>query len=184
MTTDEGHSSNFCAGCGAPLRESDTFCTACGENRGAPQAPQQGQHYMMPPKKSNSLALVAVLSAAWAAVALILGVAILLVAESFTEQFMAMPEFLDLMEEYGYTITFDEMLSSILMFGAVVAASGVLAAVTAALALAKRLYPVALIACILSSVLGLIILVGAVGFIVVYLIYRDRGDFVRNGTAL
>jgi len=53
----------------------------------------------------------------------------------------------------------------------------VLAAVTAALALLRRFNMAALIACIISSVLALVLLVGVVGFIVAYFLYKSKEEF-------
>jgi len=122
---------------------------------------------------------MAILSAVWAAIALVLGLFFILGADYIMGIFDSTPDFWNIMEDtYGYTR--DDIAYSLFVTGAVIAASGAFAAVTAVLSMTKKFHFVALIACIISSLLGLIILVGAIGFIVAYFIYKAKDEFKSN----
>ncbi|MDR2698727.1 MAG: zinc ribbon domain-containing protein [Candidatus Methanoplasma sp.] len=169
---EDKENSNFCSGCGAPLRDSDTFCASCGTTRGGSANTTQ---YGNPKPKSHTLVVAAVLSIIWALIALGLGIYFTLWVDSLMDLINSTPEYLEILNEYG--ITTSDMSSVLYMIGAVLIASGLFAAISAALCLMKKFYIVALIMCILASVLVITALVGIVGLIVAYLIYKGRDEF-------
>ncbi|MDR1690274.1 MAG: hypothetical protein LBR42_00330 [Candidatus Methanoplasma sp.] len=124
---------------------------------------------------------VTILSLIWALIALALGLYLALGVDSIINNFMSIPEIWDLMLE---TYTEESLRSALIIEGSVLAVSGGLALVTAILSLKKRLYIIALITCILSSIFGLVMLVGFIGFIVAYLIYKAKDEFVDNKPTL
>jgi len=166
--------------CGAPLRESDTFCTTCGEAIGSTPQAQPYPQYGYPQKKSNNLLIVGILSAIWALIALILGLYLVFSAEAIVGELDSATW--DILIDSG--LTYDDITGVLVMIGAIIAASGALAAVTAVLSFTKRFYVVALIACIISSILGLIILVGAIGFFVAFFIYKAKNEFKSGSRTL
>jgi uncharacterized BrkB/YihY/UPF0761 family membrane protein len=176
---EKSDSSYFCPRCGAPLRASDTFCTSCGASRdGRTSNAPQNQQYNRQPQRSNRLIIIGVLSAIWAAIALWWGLDAFFSAEASMDAIWNDPAFggtIDMLEEFG--ITYDFMVSMVIAIGVVFIVSGALAAITAVLALTRKYYTVALIACILSAVLALIIIIGAIGLIVAYMLTKEKGEF-------
>ena len=165
---------NFCTSCGAPLRESDTFCTTCGASvSGHSSTAPPYARYESPKPKDKRLLIMAILSAVWAVFAIWQGLEGVLAAESAVSGLESSPEFDFIFELF----THNELVSLIVAVSAVILASGILAAVTAILAGTKRFYTVALVACIFSAALGLIAIVGFVGFIVAYFIHTRKYEF-------
>lgn len=130
------------------------------------------------PEKSSKLLLIALLSAAWAAIALALGLYLILSADFIVSQMDAAS--LELLESIGYST--DDFAALFVIIGAVAAASGALAAVTAVLSLLKRFYIVALVACIISSILVITGIAGIIGLIVAYYLSKSKHEFVKYET--
>jgi len=162
---------NFCTSCGAPLRESDTFCTSCGAGVGNKEQPQAQNRIVYP--KSGKLLVVVILSAVWAVIAVLLGIYVISAADTIVSNLG--PDTLNTFMNLGYGP--DDIANMITIIGAVILASGVFAAVTAVLSFLKKFYFIALIACIISAVLGLSLLIGLVGFIVAFLIHSSKHEF-------
>jgi len=175
---EDKDSSNFCSNCGAPMRDSDTFCSSCGTTVGKSAA--STQQYGNSKPKSKRLTIVVVLAAIWALIALAIGLYIILSTDALLAQFDSTPNFWDIWYDAGFTR--GDMYGIFQMMGAIIAASGALAALTAILSAVKRFYILALIACILSSLLVITALIGIVGLIVAYLIYKAKDEFIVNKT--
>ncbi|MCL1979278.1 MAG: zinc ribbon domain-containing protein [Methanomassiliicoccaceae archaeon] len=177
---EDNDSPNFCTNCGAPLRDSDTFCNSCGaaKNAGAARTPSSAQRY--PEQKGNKLMVFGLLSAIWAIAAIGLGLNYILSADAIASELDSYEGIWEALYDAG--ITYDTIVGWITIIGAVLVSSGVFAAVTALLCLIKRAYTVALIACILSSVLGLVVLLGAIGFVVAYFLSKEKNNFIDNAS--
>jgi lysylphosphatidylglycerol synthetase-like protein (DUF2156 family) len=98
-------------------------------------------------------------------------------AESIVAQIES-GEYWDVISE---VLTHEWLVTFLTVVGALITASGALAAVTALLTLTKRFYVIALLTCIFSAILGLIVIVGFVGFIVAYLISKRKHEFEVKG---
>ncbi|MCL2509926.1 MAG: hypothetical protein FWF07_02465 [Methanomassiliicoccaceae archaeon] len=165
--------------CGAPLGESETFCTRCGTKCGtaAPPAQQQTQYNYntanSPQPVSHRLTVVVVMSLIWAAFGLVVGLVLVFYANSIVDQMVQSdPSSLDVFDALGVS-AYDFSV----MLGTIFAVSGALAAITAALCLMKKFYIVTLVICIISAVLVIWLLIGIVGLIVAFLIYRAKHEF-------
>jgi len=171
MDDDSPH---FCMACGAPLRESDTFCTKCGTTVGsvAPAATRQTQTNRSEPN-SNTLLLPAVLSAAWAIPAMIAGIFLIVSADYIVS--LVDSGTMDILLDYGFTA--NDFVTLYVVIGALLVASGALAAIASVLAFLKKYYIIALIACIISSLLVIMFLVGIVGIIVAYFLAKSKHEF-------
>ena len=166
----------YCVKCGSLMQNNETFCTICGAKTNSSGAEKSSQ-------KGNKLLVIGIFSVIWALCGIGLGLDTILTADEFISQTDSlMPGFWDAMEEFG--ITADYIESMIVSIGAVITVSGLLAAITAVLSFAKRQYTIALIACILSSILALILLVGIIGFIVAYFITQAKEEFVDSSPTL
>ena len=173
----EEDNNNFCMSCGAPLRDSDTFCTNCGSTRkGAAGSPAQ-QYNQPPAKKSNTLLFLGIACLLWAAFAIVIGIYYLHSVDSMIDTLM------NDYEELFANIGEDYLRSIFVAFGAVFIASGALGAIAGLLCILKRMYIVALITCIIASVLALISVVGIVGFIVAFFIYKNKGGFAGEASS-
>ena len=169
---------NFCAACGAPLRDSDSFCTKCGTLKGesTPKYSQQHPQYGSAQKSGNMLVILGVLSLIWAAVALLFGLYCIINADFLAEE-VAIAIY-----EYDPELVFDAYLY-VLMMGVIAAASGALSLVTGILCIMKKAYTVALITCILASAL-VIIPFGFIGLIVAFFIYKSKYGFKVKGSTV
>ena len=164
--------------CGAPLDESESFCSRCGTRCGtaAPPVTQQqtqNQQQFTSGKKSKALIIVAILGVIWAIFAIFYGAYFIVSANDMVSQLG--PDYLDLLDNIGVSI--DAVAGMFVAIGAVLVISGVLAAITAVLCLLKRFYIIALIACILSALLGLIMIVGVIGLFIAFFIYKSKHEF-------
>jgi hypothetical protein len=118
-----------------------------------------------------------ILSALWAAFALIYGIFLIANADSMGESAFSLldPEFWD-----SVGITQEALAGIYLAVGAVLAVSGASALVTAITCFLKKFYIIGLIACIISSICGLIAIIGFIGFIVAYFISKSKNEFAEN----
>ena len=165
---------NFCVACGAPLRDSETFCTSCGRYRDAGSCPAGCQpqfgSFGVAELKSNILIIVATFAVIWVIFALSIGVYFIINAGNFAD--LLDQNELDLITSLGYSVV--DVFS---MVGALLIISGVCALISAALCALKKYYYIALAACIMSAVFGLIMILGFVGFIVSFFIYKSKAEF-------
>ena len=166
----------YCVKCGSVLQNNETFCTICGAKTNSSGAEKSSQ-------KGNKLLVIGIFSVIWALCGIGMGLDLILTADaSISQMDSLMPGFWDAMEEVG--ITADYIESMIVLIGSILTVSGVLAAITAVLSFAKRQYTIALIACILSSILALIMLVGIIGLIVAYFITQAKQEFIDSSPTL
>jgi magnesium-transporting ATPase (P-type) len=138
-----------------------------------PPPSQNDQRYNSTPQKSNRLIFVSILSFLWAIAAISMGFYYMVAADAIVE------ETLIILDDMGYVINFD-LAQLIIIFGALMLSSGILAAVTGVFSLLKRFYVVALVTCILSAALAMIFIVGFFGLIVAFFIYKSKDEFTDN----
>ncbi len=129
-------------------------------------------------KNNIGLPVIGVLSAIWALGALGLGLMLVINAEAIAD--LALESYgQEFFDEYG--ITYEFFMQFVALLGAVLTASGALAAVTAVTAFMKKFYTVALVTCIISSILGMVILLGIIGLFVANLIRHAKDEFDPSG---
>jgi len=167
--------------CGAPLLESDTFCTKCGTKVGAdaPASPQQTQN-TIPTAKNNTVIILGVLSILWGIGALIFGAYLAASADSVVSNLSSSE--LDSLANAG--IALSEVSAILAAFGAVLAISGVLGVITAILCFIRKFNIIAVVACIIASILGLVVIIGFIGFFVAYFIHKSKHSFTGHGHTL
>ena len=170
-----GDSPCFCSICGASLRESGTFCSKCGASIGSNGfAVSRSNSYNYIKPKSNKLIIIGILSLAWGLYALYSGTNMALTAEATLNSVFSSydPTFWD-----GKGTNLDTLITFITVAGVLISLSGIFALITAITSFFKRFYIVALVSCIISSVLALVIIIGIVGLIVAYFIHISKEDF-------
>jgi len=173
-------SNNFCRFCGAPLRESDTFCGACGASiRSNPSAASSGA-YARPQPKTNRLMIAGALSVVLAAVTIALGLYAIITSGTLADTLVSSFTQQDMTVYDEYEILRDYIADLLVVSGAMLVASGALSVVTAITAFEKKMYVVSLSTCVVSMVLSLSMLIGLVGLVVVYLIYRSKDEFATS----
>ncbi|MDL2241787.1 zinc-ribbon domain-containing protein [Bacteroidales bacterium OttesenSCG-928-L03] len=174
---DDEESLGFCTNCGAPLHSSDTFCTHCGKNVGDDPLPAPSDQYNRLGMKNTTLTLIGVLSAIWAIIALYAG-AMMVNDVDFI---------IDLMKEDPATwekiAAYEEVLrTTLIAVGALMIVNGALCIVTAITCIMEKYYIVAFGSCLIASILLLIALVGIVGLIMSYFIYKNKDSFKEQNT--
>lgn len=166
----ESNDSNFCVSCGSKINEASTVCSVCGKH--------VYENYEVKPHSKpvkNHLVTIAILSLIYAVFAIIFGTYAVLMIDVFIE-FLKVED-PALWEEFMKIIAEDKLRDSMLLVGALFILSGVFAAITGIFAAIKKYYVVTLICCIISTVLGAILLIGLFGIIVVVLITSSKDSF-------
>lgn len=167
----------FCPSCGGPLRDSDTFCTECGAKIGESHVATSPNTQSTTSKKSRMLWVIIILGILWAAAGIILGAETLINAKAQIENILT-PELLEQLDILNFDI--DMLVTIVQVTGAVFIISGIMAAMTSVLAYLRRYHSVALILCIIGSVLALISLIGIAGLIVAYYLSKSKGEFIPS----
>ncbi|MDR0509267.1 MAG: hypothetical protein LBG63_05565, partial [Candidatus Methanoplasma sp.] len=145
-------------------------------------SPQQ-QYNQPQAKKSYALMILGIACFAWAIFALYDGIYTLYNVDGEIEAMK------NILMDAGYENLLSEFFEGdsirnmLIAVSAVIVASGALSAIAGLLCITKRLYIVALITCIIASVLALIFLVGIIGFIVAYFIYKNKDKFVGEASS-
>lgn len=171
--------SKYCTQCGANLKDDDTFCSECGypvggSTENAEQYEKSKKSMAVSNAKGYIIAIV-LLCIAWGVLAIYNGMDLVFNINSIIEQ-LKQSDMWDTVLQY---MTEQEFRNIMAAMGYVLIASGVLALVTALLVYLKKNYKIALIMCILSSILALIFIIGIFGFIVVYLITKTKDVFTN-----
>jgi hypothetical protein len=144
---------NYCANCGVPLGESETYCFACGARTGVNKPLAQWDQQKKQTKKNGTALIVAAsLSLIWGMMAIVFGGA-----------FLILNSILEFDPEY-----YPSILGFLLITGKIWVISGILSLITAFVIFSKKYYLVAFITCVAASIIALPI--GIVGFFVAFLI--------------
>ena len=173
----------FCTKCGYRLYESDTFCTKCGAEVGVTptqmSAPQNVQH--IDSKRSTTLWVIIIFAAGWAILGIYSGLSTLLNAHDMVYSALT-PDILDQLETIGFDP--QTLVDVFTIVGALILISGIMSLMTAILVFIRKQHTVALILCIIGSVLMLIGLFGIIGLIVAYFLNKSKHEFApsKKGT--
>jgi len=121
--------------------------------------------------RSTTLSVIAALGIFWGVFAIAYG----MVAIVNTEFFM---DGVDLGQWEAVGLDIQLLYDMIKAIGVVLLFSGILSMITAVLVLLRKYHTVALISCIIGSVLALISLVGIIGLILAYFLHKSKKDFI------
>jgi hypothetical protein len=113
----------------------------------------------------------------WAVFAILYGLFSILTIDTVIEALKESPALWDSVIE---ALTEETLRNILLLSGAITILSGILAAIAGALSLKKRAYTAAVVTCIISAAFGLTMLIGFVGLIVAYMIYKSKDEFALN----
>lgn len=167
---DDG--TRFCVRCGAALGEGDAFCSECGNAAG--DIAGCADRRTAADTGNGRLMLAAILCLLWGLISLYVGLDTLWSVDAVMETFAEM-DLLDALIPY----ISEAELRSLIVVTAYIFLAGAAASLTAGiLAGIKRQYTVAVVSCIIASVLGSLALVGIFGFLVAYMIHKSKGAFV------
>lgn len=170
---DDG--TGFCVRCGAALGEGDAFCSECGNAAGDIAGCADCRTVAAEADTSNGrLMLAAMLCLLWGLISLYVGLDTLWSVDAVMETFAEM----DLLDALIPYISEAELRSSIVVTAYIFLAGAAASLTAGILAGIKRQYTVAVVSCIIASVLGSLALVGIFGFLVAYMIHKSKGAFV------
>ena len=116
---------------------------------------------------SSGLNIALTLSIVWGIIALIAGALLISSADSIANTVM------DTVSTYSH----DYIMNMIHVLSAVFIISGIFSLITGILIYLRKLYIVALIACIVATIAVIWIVIGVFGFIVMYFIYKSKPEF-------
>ena len=179
----------YCTECGRPLAPEDKFCPGCGAtvqewDDYAPQTAQQEKKEKTKAKSKGSLVPIMVMTLIWALFALAIGAYLCLDAATLTQYVKeaCMQQTYESQNMWDYLVsqgvTEQALTDSFLLIGGSFAVSGACALIAAILMHLKKLYIVALILIIassLSAILGLLPLI--VGLLMAYLLSQHKYEF-------
>ena len=170
---------SFCVHCGKLLGPTDYYCPECGacveqinsdESQGTPVQQQT------PVDSGTKYRIVAgALCGIWFVIAVYLGYVYAYQVDAIMDELQTTmgADWASITAE----IPEEELRSAIVFAGYVLIGSGVLALGSAITAFLKKPWIVCLMLCILSGCVGLVAVLGIVGFLVAYLIYKAKNEF-------
>ncbi len=169
----------FCNNCGKELTEDDKFCPQCGAvvtyyEESNPSGEEMTNRY------NTELIIVGAFCLIWALIA-IFSFGWMLTADM--AGMLKEPDVIQqIMDAGGYTYEeavqlIDQSIGAIYAVVGVIVASGVLALIAAIFCFIRRFYILTLILIILSSILGLVLVLGVIGFVFAVLVYNWREGF-------
>jgi len=163
---------NFCAQCGAQLDDADSFCVRCGKEIGSAPSATAAPAYVqqVSSKRSTTLWVIFFLGLLWGVNATYSGIDIILNAKDILDLVD-----ISVFEDAG--IDPQMLVDMMTAIGAIILISGILALITAVLVFMRKFHTIALICCIISSILALIALVGIIGLIVAYFLNKSKNEF-------
>lgn len=183
----------FCGNCGKELDGEAKYCPACGRSlRDTPEHHSSGgrEHaapaveYSSKPSANsrNDISYIGILCIIWAVIAVLSAISILfsdvagIVNQAFDEETVRQ------LIEAGFTqqdidSIKDATVRLAYVIGGFLLASGILAIVSAVYCFKRKRYNVAVWTAMLSTVCGIPVVVGIFGFLVAYMIYRNKDSF-------
>ncbi|MCL2317612.1 MAG: zinc-ribbon domain-containing protein [Methanomassiliicoccaceae archaeon] len=166
---------SYCSKCGSQLYESDSFCVRCGakidaQTTSAPVNVQQGSE-----KRSTKLWIIFALGIIWAVIAIYSGIDAIINAQSSIDM-------IDIGTWEALGLDPQLLIDMVKAIGVVFIISGILSLITSILVYARRYHTIALVACIIGSILALIALVGIIGLIVAVFLNGSKNEFKRSGS--
>ena len=165
------HDLNFCPACGKDLPPGATYCPACGNSMGAPAADPMNEQF----ERGKSLERAKI------AGVLILINGIILIALGFwiyVDAAEMVRQTVEMYPELFVGVDADAMVSLIETMGIAAVIFGAVGIVSAGLAFARRLWPVAMVLCLLSALVGVFSLIGIVlGLIAFWMMMKAKPVF-------
>ena len=149
----------YCVNCGTLLQGNEAFCTICGART------DKGTSNSATEKKKDTLLVPSILIVLWAGFALLVGLVMLIAADIVAEEMESVwPQIVDL----------------IVFLGIILTVSGIMAVIALVCIILKKFYVIALIACMASATIALCVIIGIIGFVSVYLIYKGKDNFTTT----
>ncbi len=144
-----------------------------GEEHDTTAEYESDRHAIAASSMKNYLIAIVVLCLAWAVFAIYNGIDLVYNIDSMIDQLKSQ----EIWETIMQYMTEEDVRNLLASMGYVIIASGILAMISGILTAFKKSYTGALIACVLSSILGLIMILGVFGFAVVYLITKAKDAY-------
>ena len=162
---------NFCPSCGKELPSGATYCPQCGNSMGGPAA-DTGNEQFEKGKNLERAKIAGVLILINGIILIALGLWIYVDAAEIMRQAVdAYPELFVDLDVGAITSVMESMGIAAVLFG-------IAGLVSAGLTFARKLWPVALVLCLLSALVGIFSLIGIVlGLIAFWLILKAKPVF-------
>ena len=157
---------SYCSKCGAQLIESDSFCVRCGAK--IEELSSSAPAYVQPvsSKRSTVLWIIIVLGLIWTVIAILTSI----------EAFFETEAIAEMVDPGPFDIQF--IKSMVIALGVMFLISGIMSLITAVLAFVRKFHTAALVCCIFGSILAVISLVGIIGLILAYFLYKAKNEFI------
>lgn len=165
----DGENTRFCTECGERLPENAAFCPKCGNDT------HSDGKTVVPKRSGNELMLVAALCGIYVLIAAYFAYVLM----TQTDSLISSLQNSEYWQDIAGVLSEDDIRNMIAMMGYAMAVSGVFSAIAAGLCATGRKYTIALVCCISASLCGMVMLMGAFGLVVAYLIYRYKENFLK-----
>ncbi len=173
--------SKFCTGCGCNLEPGMQFCPQCGTVVAGSASEEQYRQQMSELDKvleQGRINWIVFALAIYAIPVTIAGVISLIDANATANLIWSNADFQRWIAEHSYDLTLDAVRTSILAAAGLSLASGLCALVSMICVLKRRMWKVAVAACLLASVLCFWSIFGLfIGLLVTWLVYSVRDSF-------
>ena len=173
--------SKFCTGCGKAIEPDMQFCPKCGRVVAGSETEQEFKEA----EKQVSVAMafarrnwLIFLLGIYAIPIIIAAIIVLVDASSTASAVWSSTEFQDWMKSHSYTFTEADIKNAITSAGAMALVSGIAAAVSLVFVYKRKNWTIAVIACLIASILCFWSIFGMIiGFLVTWLIISSKDIF-------
>ena len=170
----------YCTQCGSKLDPGASFCSACGANvLDMENDARQSQYPADVPANSGRLRIVGILTAVWGVLALVLGAAFAIGADSLVDFYIEQAKSLDI-DTSGINVT--ALKDQLFLEGVFLALSGAAGCAAAFMVLKRTHFAFALATMIASSLLSWPLFITlVVGLVMTYFVWKYKASFTSRG---
>ena len=170
LKTQKAADLNFCPVCGKELRHGTAYCTACGSYTYDPAAAKTNTAYVNAGASNAMFAGVLILI--YASLLIVAGLYIYMIADDVASMVMSDPSFTDILTSAGAVITEAELASLVRTAGMIPIIAGAAGVAAGVLALMRKQWTLTAVLCIVSALLGCLIILPVIMGIAAFVMLR------------